>query len=350
VTKPSIIAGAGGFALVVLLVPIVRKACARWNLYDWPGPLKIHRQPIPRLGGIAVTLAILGGALLSANFSVTGELPAFAALILICTVGAVDDIHGLSVLVRLAAQVIGGALLWFGCGSLTVLGSRSIGLLASSLFVVAIVNSMNFLDGADGIASGVAGIIALGYAVLAWPSPDRFALAVAWSLAGSCAGFLPFNLPAKIFLGDAGSTVLGACVALLGLRFFPLSFSHSGGPQLLFPVVVAGLPLLDAALAIIRRVRGRASPLFGDRKHFYDLLLARGMSARSVALVCYGVTTLFVLIGSIAGRTKPAVFWLLASLGIGALLTAEIRLGALRQDRPETLKAFAEMNRSRETS
>ena len=336
-TKASIVAAAGGFALVVLLVPIVRKACARWNLYDWPGPLKIHRQPIPRLGGIAVTLAILGGALLSANFSVTGELPVFAALILICTVGAVDDIYGLSVLIRLTAQVIGGALLWFGCASLTVLGSRSIGLLASSLFVVAIVNSMNFLDGADGIASGVAGIIAVGYGVLAWPASDRFTLSIAWALAGSCTGFLPFNLPARIFLGDSGSTVLGLCIAFLSLSFYRSFHSYSAGPQLLFPVMVAGLPLLDTTLAIIRRVRGRASPLSGDRKHFPDLLLARGMSARSVALVCYGVTTLFVSIGSIAGRAKPAVFWLLASIGIGTLLVVALRLGALRQDAPKTV-------------
>ena len=334
-TEANIVAAAGGFGLVMLLVPIVRKACARWNLYDWPGPLKIHRQPIPRLGGIALTLAILGSAFLSANFSATGALPVFAALILFCTVGAVDDIYGLSVFVRLAAQGIGGALLWFGCGSLTAFGSRSIGLVASCVFVVAIVNSLNFLDGADGIASGVAGIIAIGYGVLAWPSSDRFALAIAWGLAGSCAGFLPFNLPAKIFLGDAGSTVVGACVAFLGLSFYrsPLS----AGPRLLFPVMVAGLPLLDAALAIIRRVRGRASPLFGDRKHFYDLLLARGMSARSVALVCYGVTVLFVSIGSIAGRIEPAVFWLLASTGIGTLLIVAIRLGALRQGAPKTV-------------
>lgn len=349
-TKAGIAAAAGGVALVVLLVPIVRKVCVRWKLYDWPGPLKIHRQPIPRLGGIAVTAAILGGALFSVRFSAMGEIPVFAAMILICAVGALDDIYGLSAVVRLAAQMVTGALLWFGCAKFVVFGSSTLGLLAACVFAVAVVNSLNFLDGSDGIASGVAGIIAVGYGVLAWPASDRLALAIAWALAGSCAGFLPFNLPAKIFLGDSGSTVLGLSIAFLGLSFYRSSFAPSAGSRLLFPVVVAGLPLLDMALAIIRRIRGRASPVFGDRKHFYDLLLGRGMPARSVALVCHGVTIVFVLIGSIGEQAAPAVFLLLASLGIGALLIVAIRLGILRQDTPETPKTLAEMNQSPKAS
>lgn len=349
-TKAGITAAAGGVALVVLFVPIVRKACVRWRLYDWPGPLKIHKRPIPRLGGVAVTLAILGGALFSIHFSAMGEIPVFAAMSLICTVGGIDDVYGLSVVVRLALQVVAGALLWFGCGNFVVLDSSMLGLLASCVFTAAIVNSLNLLDGSDGVASGVAGIIAVGYGVLAWPTSDRLALAIAWALAGSCAGFLPFNLPAKIFLGDSGSTVLGLCVAFLGLSFYRSSFSVSEGPRLLFPLMVAGFPLLDMALAMIRRIRIRASPMSGDRKHFYDLLLARRMSARSVALVCYGVTTLFVLIGSIGERAAPAVFTLLASLGVGALLIMEIRLGTLRQDTPGRSKALTEMNQASKVS
>jgi len=350
-TPTSVIAAAASFALVVLLVPLVVKMCARWKLYDWPGPLKIHRQPVPRLGGIAVTLAILGGILLSTCFSSLVELLVFAAIVLICTVGAIDDVHGLSATVRLTAQVAAGALLWLGCGKSTVLGSAALGLVGSCLFTVAIVNSLNFLDGADGIASGVAGIIAVGYGVLTWPAYDRPAVALAWAVAGSCAGFLPFNLGAKIFLGDCGSTVLGLCVALLGLRFYHSSLSS--GPRLLFPLIVAGLPLLDMTLAVLRRIRARASPCLGDRRHVSDLLAARGMSGRTVALVCYGVTILFVLIGSVAWTGKPALFFVLASVSVGTLLAAAIRMGALRLEATgpqQTEHGFAEAHPSHEIS
>jgi len=191
--------------------------------------------------------------------------------------------------------------------------------------------SHNFLDGADGLASGVAGIIGVTYALLPWPVGDRLAPAVAWTLAGACAGFLLSNFPpANIFLGDSGSTVLGLCVAFLTLSFYRSAVAT--GPRLLFPFVVAGLPLLDVALAVIRRMRGRASPFFGDRRHIYDLLAARGASARMVALVCYVGTALLGLIGFVGVRAKPVYFFILASGG-GALLVTAIRMGALRLDR-----------------
>jgi UDP-GlcNAc:undecaprenyl-phosphate GlcNAc-1-phosphate transferase len=332
--KADTIAATGGFVLVVLLVPIVTRLCVRWGLYDWPGPLKVHTQPIPRLGGIAVTFAIVGGVLLSSEFSGNGVLLLFAALLLICVVGAIDDICGLSAVVRLAAQLVAGAILWFGGGRLLILGTGVASLVASSVFAVVVINALNFLDGADGVASGVAGIIAVTYGVLPWPTGDRLTPAVAWTLAGACVGFLLFNFPraksAKIFLRDSGSTVFGLCVGFLSVSFCRSPFTT--GPRMLFPLVVAGLPLIDTALAVIRRIRGRVSPLFGDRRHFYDLWRARGASERTVALVCYGVTALFCLIGSIGERAKAAEFFILASVSVGALLVTAIRLGALQPD------------------
>jgi UDP-GlcNAc:undecaprenyl-phosphate/decaprenyl-phosphate GlcNAc-1-phosphate transferase len=344
------IAAVGGFTLVVLIVPMIRMLCARLGLYDWPGPLKIHAEPIPRLGGIAVALAILGGSLLSIHFSATGELPFLAAIVLICTIGAIDDIYGLSATIRLAAQAGAGVILWYGGGRLELLGNGAMGLLVSCLLVVAMVNAFNFLDGADGIAGGVGGIIAVTYAALSWPAHDWIARTVACALAGSCAGFLFFNFPpAKIFLGDAGSTVVGLTVAFLSLNFYRLP--SSTGARVLFPVVVAALPLLDAALAIIRRVRARVSPCYGDRRHFYDLARTRGASPRVVALVCYGITALLGAIGFFGERARPAEFATFAGLSIGAVLVTALRLGALRLSGVATRgvgQTLAEMKQSRE--
>jgi UDP-GlcNAc:undecaprenyl-phosphate/decaprenyl-phosphate GlcNAc-1-phosphate transferase len=330
-TNPEAVATVGGFVLTVLLVPIVRKSCICWGLYDWPGPLKSHTRPIPRLGGIAIAIAIAGGMLISIPFVAARELPFVMAVALIGIVGAIDDIRGLSAALRLAVQVIAGVMLWFGCGRLTFLGSDVFGLLASCVLVVAIVNSLNFLDGADGLASGVAGIIGVNYALLPWPVGDRLAPVVAWTLAGACAGFLFSNFPpAKIFLGDSGSTVLGVSIAFLCLSFYRAPFST--GPRSLFPLVVAGLPLLDLGLAVIRRARGRVSPFFGDRRHFYDLIRAHGASARKVALVYYAATALLGLLGVIGMRAKAADFFILASVDVGALLVTAIQMGALRLD------------------
>lgn len=350
--KAGIVAALAAFALVIFIVPIIMRVSSRWKLYDFPGPLKIHRQPVSRLGGIAVTFAILGGAVLSIRFSATGEVPFFAAVVLICTVGAIDDIHGLSATVRLTAQVAAGALLWMNCGQLSILGSAPLGLAASCTLTVAMANSSNFLDGADGVATGVAGIVAIAYGLLAWSSSDRLAIAIAWAVAGSCAGFLFFNLPvARIFQGDAGSTSLGLCIASLGLRFYHSPLAK--GPRLLFPLITVALPLLDLALAVVRRIRAGMSPFMGDRAHFYDLLRARGMSARAIVFTCYVITILFALIGTIAWRVDPATFYLLAAAAVGAFLIGAIRMGALQPDALETQQApnaLAEVHRSGEVS
>jgi UDP-GlcNAc:undecaprenyl-phosphate GlcNAc-1-phosphate transferase len=349
VIRVGAIAAASGFVLIELLVPAIKAMCVRWGLYDRPGPLKIHTQPIPRLGGIAVTIAILGGIVISARFSTSEILPFLTAIILLCIVGAVDDIGGLSAATRLAAQVVAGAILWYSSGRLPVLGVGAAGLAASCIFTVVMVNASNFIDGADGIAGGVTVIIAIFYCMLPWPHGDHLALAVASALAGACGGFLAFNFPlpsAEIFLGDAGSTVLGLCIAFLSMNFWRSSFGT--GPRVLFPLVVAGLPLIDMALAIIRRVRARASPFFGDRRHFSDLMLRRGWSARAVATTCYGVTIFFGLIGFIGLRAKAAVFLILAGLGAATFLATAIRLGALQHDTEgadEAPKGLAEMGR-----
>jgi hypothetical protein len=131
----------------------------------------------------------------------------------------------------------------------------------------------------------------------------------------------------EIVADDSGSTLLGLTLALLTLDLYrsnPVSLSIA-----LFPVFVAGLPLLDAALAVVRRVRNGRSPLYGDRRHFYDLMLG-GHSPRKVALVFYAVTVVLAATGSLALRSRPAPFLLAGALGVALPAAVAIRLGALR--------------------
>jgi len=146
--------------------------------------------------------------------------------------------------------------------------------------------------------------------------------------------FVVFNFrPAKIFMGDSGSTMLG-----LALAFLALDFCRSNGaamPASTFPLFVAALPLVDAALAIIRRLRRRASPFTIDRRHLYDLLLARGWPPRRVALVWYSATLLFVASGWLALRGNSIRSTFPGIAAIALLLVIAVRLGCLRSTDPQ---------------
>jgi UDP-GlcNAc:undecaprenyl-phosphate GlcNAc-1-phosphate transferase len=329
---------------VMLLVPLVRVISARFNLYDPPGPLKIHLRPIPRLGGIAIALAFAAGAV-----AARGPIPRagwflLGALILVWLAGLLDDARGLHPANRFAAQIIAALLLWLGGWQIPIFASAAWNLVATCLFVVFFVNAFNFLDGADGLASGVAALTAIGYIVIPAGMQTELGGTIAWTLLGACIGFLVFNFPpASIFLGDSGSTLLGFSAAFLGLDLYRAGITTTAKSALLFPLLVSAIPLVDASLAVLRRLRLKSSPFQGDRQHFYDLLLARGWSTRSVALTTYGLAAGLVVVASIAMRMGYSHALFASALIFGGLVAAALRLGSLRSDqsvpnKPATVK------------
>jgi UDP-GlcNAc:undecaprenyl-phosphate/decaprenyl-phosphate GlcNAc-1-phosphate transferase len=334
----EILAGALAFFLTIAFVPVVRALCSRWRLFDAPGPLKIHSRPIPRLGGVAIALAIVAAVFFSGPHGAMHAWPFFAALALVWAAGLADDLRPVSPWARLAAQFAAGALLWQHGWRLPILGGGALNLAATAFFVAGFANSANLLDGMDGLAAGIVGIIAAAYLALPGALMNPFAVAVAWGLAGACVGFLPYNRhPARLHMGDSGSLALGFCVAFLGLNLYrPHTTTRS---ILFFPLLSAALPLLDAVLAMVRRLRSRSSPFSGDRFHFYDLLSARGWSVRRIVLTLYGVTAALAAIGLCGVRSESPRFWAVAAISVGLLLYAAIRLGSLRgNSRDETAR------------
>lgn len=329
----AIFEAGAAFTVTALLTPLLIRLCHRWQLLDAPGYLKIHTRPIPRLGGVAVVLAFASAAFLSHSPAAKLEWPFFASLAVIWASGLIDDIRGLSPIPRLAAQIVGAILLWTAGWRVPVPSGGVSNLLFTCLFLIAIVNSFNFLDGADGVCAGVAGIVAIAYAVLPGAASNSFASGIAFSVAGACAGFLAYNLPpAKIFGGDSASTALGVSIAFLSLDFWRSQPAPVTVPAILFPFLLCALPLLDAALAIIRRLRRLRSPLAGDRSHGYDLLLARGYSSLQVALICYAVAIAFAGISWVERRMAPVEAAVISALSFAALAVVEIRLGSLQSD------------------
>lgn len=320
------------FALVItgITLPIILHLARRWSLYDTEGPLKIHTRRIPRLGGIALLVGVAAG-MLSAGAVQSQTLLSLAVIALVWITGLVDDLRGLPPSLRLAVQLGAGFVLWEGGWSVSPFPNNTLSLLCTCLLVAAFINAFNLLDGADGVAAGVALVIALGYALLPGGEISRLGSILALSVTGGCAGFLLFNFPpARIFMGDSGSTMLGLSIAFLSLDFYRTSPSNAS--RWVVPALFAALPLTDLGLAIVRRLRKRAPLFAGDRQHFYDLLLQRGWPARRVAIVCALFTALLVVAGWLGDQQDRFVSSLILVIGIFPLVAIAVYLGSLRVD------------------
>ncbi|GMV97145.1 MAG: undecaprenyl/decaprenyl-phosphate alpha-N-acetylglucosaminyl 1-phosphate transferase [Phycisphaerae bacterium] len=315
------------FGVALLATPLCRKVALRKAIVDRPDDfLKPHGRPIPYLGGVATCAGWLAGiaaALLIVNARLNVALMigiAFTGL-LTMLIGLFDDLRVMSPKVKLASNlVVAGLLLCLGVGShvITVLTQlahvefrpeeRWLELVYSvpiaTLIIVGSLNATNLIDGLDGLCTGVLGIISIGFFVLAAHlriKQPHLAVAVAderivlsLAMLGAAGGFLPFNLnPAKIFLGDAGSMLLGLNAAVLILLFGEAQIIR----WMIGALMVFGLPISDLLLTLARRWRNGRPLMVGDRSHFYDQLRDRGLSVRQVVAVSYLLTVAFVLIG-----------------------------------------------------
>lgn len=315
------------FIVTVFLTPLAMRAAYRFRVLDVPDQkLKPHARPIPYLGGTAIAAgwaAALGAAMFAGSCNTSVLLPLLLGGLAMSVLGLVDDVRGLSPKTRLAvgATIITATLLNTGVGfelvdSILAGASAVFGLdlhlpppvsvslsVAASLFIVlGACNSTNLIDGLDGLCSGVTALIALGFFALAshlalWGystlgDPVRLVLAIA--MCGAAVGFLPWNFnPAKIFMGDAGSVLLGYNCGILILLFA----ERGNFRWVIAALMIFALPVFDTALAMFRRWRAGRSIFEGDRSHFYDQLVQRGLSIRQTVVVCYALTLAYAAIG-----------------------------------------------------
>lgn len=292
----------GGLAalLALLVTPPVRRAAVRWNLVDSPDrdARRVHSRPVPQGGGLAIFVAFWGAVVLGGLWEpeLWGWLAASAVIL---GVGLLDDRYTLSPAWKLAGQVgAAGILVATGTrieflsnpfGDMLYLGVWGIPL--TILWLVTVINVVNFIDGLDGLAAGVTGIAAGPLAVLAFHTGQPTAGLLAMVLAGAAIGFLPHNFnPARIFMGDSGSLFLGL---ILGAVAVDGAFKGATAITLGVAVLALGLPLFDAAFAIVRRFASGRPVYEGDRGHVHHRLLDLGLSHRQAVLVLYGLSVLF---------------------------------------------------------
>lgn len=306
------------FSLIFTLAatPLVRKFAIAFGFIDRPNKRKVHRSPIPRLGGVAVFVAWCGAIAIAVHFPTDEQLvaelyPLMALAALVVLLGAWDDKVDLSGKMKLLSQVAAAALVFqFGLridritnpfGGVLVF-PWPISFLLTVLWIVGMMNAVNLIDGLDGLACGVVMIGCAGLMVAGWYLKAGATLIVLAALSGGCLGFLRYNFnPAQIFLGDSGSQFLGFAVAVAAL--IEHQYKAAAAVALLIPLMALALPIFDTALAFVRRVHFRKSIFAADKYHLHHRLLRMGLSHRQVVLFLYLICSylslmsfLFVLI------------------------------------------------------
>ncbi|HEY9623255.1 MAG TPA: MraY family glycosyltransferase [Crinalium sp.] len=299
-------------ALTVLLVslftvlgitPLVRHLGLKFKLVDNPNERKIHRQPIVRVGGIAICLGTTAAAAvawhLSENILPATEMVAAITILLggVCffAIGLADDVLNLHPLSRLALQGAVITIAW-------VLGLRieflpipfvgvvSIGLLSlpiTFLWMAGVANAINWLDGMDGLAAGVSTVGALVFAVVSLQASHPGIALVAIALAGATFGFLRYNAnPARIFMGDGGSYFIGFILAGVGAAGLMGEVDFSSQAM---PYIVLAVPILDMIFVILSRLLDQTSPFFPDQRHLHHRLLKLGASRQTTVWMIYGL-------------------------------------------------------------
>jgi UDP-GlcNAc:undecaprenyl-phosphate GlcNAc-1-phosphate transferase len=298
--------GIAALLVTAAAVPLCIAAAHRWDILDRPGPLKSQRAPVPYLGGVAVFCGVVIGALASRPIVL---LPITAALVL----GVADDKFALPARFRLAGQ-IGIGLLVALAVPLHVPGVFGVPLLV--LASVALVNGFNMLDGLDMLAGGVGAVAAGGFAYLLLNSGRTLAAV----LAGSLLAFLWYNRPpARIYLGDGGSYLIGTTSVVL------LAYAWGAGVGTATGVVslaILAVPVAEVACAVVRRWRSHGPLLEGDRSHPYDLLVANGWSAIAASGAYVAAQGLIVIVVVAVDHTSMT-----AALVVDASVTAAV-LGA----------------------
>jgi len=296
-----VLLGSSSFALALILTPLFRRLAIRFGVVDQPDfRRKIHDRPIPRIGGVPISLAYIGSYLiLMAVFHRTGlgdggSLPTawsiLPAALLVFLIGLADDIFGLKPWQKLAGQALASVLAVSAGVRITALAGFTlnpwIASLATILWLIGCANALNLIDGVDGLASGIALLAAATTAAAALLNGEIGLAFATIPLAGALLGFLRYNFnPASIFLGDCGSLTIGFLLGCYSVQWSAKSATMLG---MTAPLIALAIPLLDTALAIVRRFL-RQQPIFvADRSHIHHCLLARGFTVRRVAVLLYG--------------------------------------------------------------
>jgi UDP-GlcNAc:undecaprenyl-phosphate GlcNAc-1-phosphate transferase len=320
---------AGSFVGSLGATWLCKKVAIKFGIVDRPDDLvKTHKEPIAYLGGVGMLIGLAVGVLAGIGCLKNEEFSGLKWLVAIlfggvvaCFVGLADDIFDIKPKQKFAGQIIAAVILLlvgimpglhYIAGPLHLPMPHNLemilGIIVVIFFVVGATNSLNLLDGLDGLCAGVTAIITIAMLLLSIylathgysEVGDPVRIIICLGLVGGVCGFLPFNrYPAKIFMGDAGSMLLGFMVAALMLLF-----AEQVPRWWLASIVVFGLPILDTSVALVRRLLNHRPLFVSDRGHIYDQMIDRGIPLKKTVTICYVLAGAYAVIGLVMSQIR----------------------------------------------
>ncbi len=324
-------------ALIVsfLMTPVVKTFAYKVGAIDVPKDnRRMHKVPIPRLGGLAIFAGFMVSTLLFNEIDVQMRGILMGSVIIVL-LGVVDDITPLPAMLKFVVQIL-AALIPISHGVVIkalsnpnvfsgspywVLGGLSIPI--TIIWIVGITNAVNLIDGLDGLANGVSAICATTMLAIALLVSDGHVAATMAALVGACVGFMPYNTnPAKMFMGDTGATFLGFILATMSIqglfKFYALiSFA--------VPFLILGLPIFDTAFAMIRRIAKGQSPMKPDRSHVHHRLIDMGLNQKQAVATLYVISAILgmsAVVLTTSGELKAMMFFV--ALCVVAIVAAKV--------------------------
>ncbi len=325
------------FAFTFATTPLVRRFAFKIGAIDIPKDnRRMHKKPTPRIGGLAIIFGFTVATLCFAQPSrqLYGTL---AGAAIIAVMGVIDDCKNLPAKLKFVIQIIAALVVVFA-GDIKIDVFTNPNFLSDNpywvlpewlsvtltvIWIVFITNAVNFIDGLDGLAAGVSAIMSISLVFISIRVGEYSIAILGIALMGSCFGFLPFNFnPAKIFMGDTGSTFLGFMLATLSIQGVFKSYAVI---SFAVPLLILGLPLFDALFAMIRRILRGQSPMTADRGHLHHRLVDMGFSQKQTVFILYAISgvlgiTAVLLAESGVLRALLLVICVLILLLIGSML------------------------------
>ena len=332
--------------------PLVKALSVKVGAVDVPKDARrMHDHPIPRMGGLAIFFGFVAAMLLMVPLDTERKGMLLGAVIIV-VLGIFDDIYALPAKPKFLVQIIAALIAVLAGNRIEVLSNPNIfspnpywelGVLSvpfTVIWIVAITNAVNLIDGLDGLACGVSTISAATMLVIALLVSERDVAVIMAALAGACMGFLPYNFnPAKIFMGDTGATFLGFIMATMSVEGM---FKQYTIISFVVPFLMLGLPIFDVCFAVVRRVSHGQSPMKPDRGHVHHRLIDMGFSQKQAVGVLYVISAILGLSAVVltAGGAEKAMIFLLA-MAAAALIAWRVFLTGPGHDKPEEAEPSA---------
>ena len=331
--------------VALFLTPVVISFARRTGALDAPDARKVHVRPIPRIGGIGIYAAFMVSVLVQMSISdfspeiMTSLWGLLAGGTIIVAIGIIDDYRDLPAKVKLLGQILAACVLVIGFDVRIDVITDPLGdfiyleyfaIPATIFWVVGLTNTVNLIDGLDGLAAGVSSIAAVTIFLVAMEEGIPFVAMITAALAGSAIGFLYYNFnPARIFMGDTGSMFLGfmlAGISVIG------AVKSAATIALIVPILALGLPILDTTFAIVRRARNHRPIFKPDKGHLHHRLLAHGFTQKQAVLLMYVVSALFGLCALALTAVSTQAALLIILIVAAAVFIGARKLGILRLD------------------